>query len=226
MAIDSEFEPQTAGCYGNSAVGDPLPRRHKGDAFFARLYPLDSARLVEPSKCNIVPPRHTTPRLLWFCQSCRGGRVVSHTRGTHPYDFIIAACAIIPPPGRKKLQPAPGVPESIVIQPQPEGRELIILRFTGIIEQMCFEIGHRTFAAPTVIPQPGLPTPQPEPHGLQCRNSRGGETERSVREESVRHCARAAWRYHKAAAQHNGSASRRPERQLTPALSAEKKQII
>lgn len=51
------------------------------------------------------------------------------------------------------------MPESIVIQPQPEGRELIILRFTGIIEQMCFEIGHRTIAVPTVTPQPGLPTP-------------------------------------------------------------------
>lgn len=123
--------------------------------------------------------RPTTPRKFLFHQS-RRGRVVSGTQDTCLYDFIIAACAMIPPPGRKKLRPAPGVQESIVIQPQPEGRELIIRRFTGIIEQMCFEIGHRTFAAPTVIPQPGLPAPQPDPHGLQCRNSRGGKTERRV----------------------------------------------
>lgn len=70
VAIDSELEPSTAGCYGNSAVGDAFPRRHKGDGFFTHLYPLDSARLVfatmqmhkEPSKCNIVSSRHTTFR--------------------------------------------------------------------------------------------------------------------------------------------------------------------
>lgn len=67
---------------------------------------------------------------------------------------------MIPPPGWKKLWPAPGEQESIVIQPQPEGRELIIRRFTGIIEQMCFEIGHRTFAVPMVIGEPGLPSPK------------------------------------------------------------------
>lgn len=43
------------------------------------------------------------------------------------------------------------LPESIVIQPQPEGRELIIPRFAGIIEQMCFEIGHHTIEVPVVI---------------------------------------------------------------------------
>lgn len=41
--------------------------------------------------------------------------------------------------------------ESIVIQQKPEGRELIISRFSGIIEQMCFEIGHLTTATPVVI---------------------------------------------------------------------------
>lgn len=127
------------------------------------------------------------------------------------------------PAGRKKLRPAPGVPESIVIQPQPEGRELIIPRFTGIIEQMCFEIGHRTIAAPTVIPQPSPPPPPTRPtwsamQNLKRWNDREGER---VREESVQHCA--AWRHHNAAAQHNSSARRRPERQLTLALSGEKK---
>jgi len=38
--------------------------------------------------------------------------------------------------------------ESIVIQLKPEGRELIISRFSGIIEQMCFEIGQLTIAMP------------------------------------------------------------------------------
>lgn len=66
------------------------------------------------------------------------------------YDFIIAACAILQ--GKKrKLRPVLSLPESIVIQPEPEGRELIIPRFAGIIEQMCFEIGHRTIEVPVVI---------------------------------------------------------------------------
>lgn len=100
-------------------------------------------------------------RLFSFHKSCRSGVVWC----THLYDFIITAW--LPPAGRKNLRPAPGVPESIVIQLQPQGRELIILRFTGIIEQMCFEIGHRAIAAPTVVPQPGLPhSPKPDPHGL------------------------------------------------------------
>lgn len=92
---------------------------------------------------------------------------------------------MIAPAGRKKLRPAPGVPESIVIQPQPEGRELIIPRFTGIIEQMCFEIGHRTIAAPTVIPQPSPPPPTPHQTHMVC-NAEPEEVERQGGRESKR----------------------------------------
>lgn len=52
---------------------------------------------------------------------------------------------------KRKLRLVLSLPESIVIQPEPEGRELIIPRFAGIIEQMCFEIGHRTIEVPVVI---------------------------------------------------------------------------
>lgn len=45
----------------------------------------------------------------------------------------------------------PKLLQSIVIQQKPGGRELIISRFSGIIEQMCFEIGHLTIAMPVVI---------------------------------------------------------------------------
>lgn len=45
----------------------------------------------------------------------------------------------------------PGFLESIVVQLKPGGKELIILRFSGIIEQMCFEIGRLTIAVPPVI---------------------------------------------------------------------------
>lgn len=64
------------------------------------------------------------------------------------YDFIISlhtqSC-------REELRLVPKLLESIVIQQKPEGRELIISRFSGIIEQMCFEIGHLTTAMPVVI---------------------------------------------------------------------------
>ena len=43
------------------------------------------------------------------------------------------------------------MPESIVIQQEPEGRELIISRFSSIIEQMCFVIGQLAIAMPVVI---------------------------------------------------------------------------
>lgn len=45
----------------------------------------------------------------------------------------------------------PGFLESIVVQLKPGGKELIILRFSGIIEQMCFEIGRLAIAVPPVI---------------------------------------------------------------------------
>lgn len=45
----------------------------------------------------------------------------------------------------------PKLLESIVIQQKPEGRELIILRFSGIIEQLCFEIGQLTIAMAVVM---------------------------------------------------------------------------
>lgn len=187
VAFASELDPSTAGCYGNSAVRDPLPHRHKGDGFFTHLYLLNSTRLIfvtmqmrtEQSKYDIIRCRHTSPRPFFFRKSCRS-RVICCVQSARIYDFIMAACTMTPRAGRKKLWPASGVPESIVIQPQPEGRELIIPRFTGIIEQMCSEIGHRTVPAPTVIPQPSPlhpPTPSPDPHGLRCRNSRGGKTE-------------------------------------------------
>lgn len=70
MAIDPELEPPTASCYGNSAVADPLPRRHKSGDFFTCHYPLDAARLVfvtmrkrkEASKYNI-----STHNTGYFC---------------------------------------------------------------------------------------------------------------------------------------------------------------
>lgn len=59
------------------------------------------------------------------------------------YDFIISlhtkSC-------REELGLIPNLVESIVIQQKPEGRELIISRFSGIIEQMCFEIGQLNIA--------------------------------------------------------------------------------
>lgn len=64
------------------------------------------------------------------------------------YDFIISlhtkSC-------REELRLIPKLVESIVIQQEPEGRELIISRFSGIIEQMCFEIGQLNIAMPEVI---------------------------------------------------------------------------
>lgn len=64
------------------------------------------------------------------------------------YDFIISlhtkSC-------REELRLIPKLVESIVIQQKPEGRELIISRFSGIIEQMCFEIGQLNIAMPEVI---------------------------------------------------------------------------
>lgn len=64
------------------------------------------------------------------------------------YDFIISlhtkSC-------REELRLIPKLVESIVIQQKPQGGELIISRFSGIIEQMCFEIGQLNIAMPEVI---------------------------------------------------------------------------
>lgn len=64
------------------------------------------------------------------------------------YDFIIS---LHTQSHREGPRLAPKLLESIVIQQKPEGRELIISRFSGIIEQMCFEIGQLTIAMPVVI---------------------------------------------------------------------------
>lgn len=90
--------------------------------------------------------------------------------------------------------------ESIVIQQKPEGRELIISRFSGIIEQMCFEIGQLNIAMPEVISS----------HiGISALQ------EGKEREEGERQYYSAVFMKYNSVAAHNSSPQRLLERQLT-----------
>lgn len=79
-------------------------------------------------------------------QSLTISKLKKHKRRV--YDFIIS---LHTQSRREELRLVLKLLESIVIQQKPEGRELIISRFSGIIEQMCFEIGQLTIAMPVVI---------------------------------------------------------------------------